>query len=184
MVLARSRPWRTPHGARRERLQGRSHDHADDRGGRRWPSDVRRRTIAMLNHVLGLKNVVVVHHTFCGMIAASAQGIIDTYRRDHERNIESAFPRESLSVPDCLARRVYCPVPRQELPSFPQIVQVTRAKDFHRGTNLRWGHLRAELLPQCAELGSVPLDCLTSRSGCSAASKISNSSRQAGQRLR
>ena len=56
------------------------------------------RSITVGQHILGVENVVVVHHTRCGATSFTAEGIIDAFRREHGRDISDLYPRESVSI--------------------------------------------------------------------------------------
>lgn len=58
------------------------------------------RTITTLDHMLGLRNVVVVHHTFCGLTAFTPGGLFRTFKGEQGRDISGAFDRESLTISD------------------------------------------------------------------------------------
>jgi carbonic anhydrase len=58
------------------------------------------RSIAVAQHLFGIENVVVVHHSFCGATSFTAEGIIGAFQREHDTDIGSAFPREALCISD------------------------------------------------------------------------------------
>ena len=41
------------------------------------------RSITVAQHLFGLKNIVVVHHSQCGATTFTADGIIKAYRHEH-----------------------------------------------------------------------------------------------------
>jgi len=58
------------------------------------------RTVTSLGHLLNLRNVVVVHHTFCGLSAFTADGLLEGYRHEHGCDLSHEYDRESLSIDD------------------------------------------------------------------------------------
>ena len=58
------------------------------------------RSIAVAQHLFGLENVVVVHHSHCGATTFTADGIIDAFREEQHSDIATAFPREALCISD------------------------------------------------------------------------------------
>lgn len=56
------------------------------------------RSITTLNHMLGLENVVVVHHTFCGLTAFTPEGLYATYMQDADVDLHGIYQRESLTI--------------------------------------------------------------------------------------
>ena len=58
------------------------------------------RSITVAQHLLGLENVVIVHHTHCGATSYTADGIIAAYRQEHGADISQLYPRESVCISD------------------------------------------------------------------------------------
>ena len=58
------------------------------------------RSIAVAQHLFGIENIVVVHHSYCGATTFTADGIIDAFRHEQETDIAHAFPREALCITD------------------------------------------------------------------------------------
>jgi len=58
------------------------------------------RSITVGQHLLGVKNVVVVHHTHCGATSYTANGIIDAYKQEHGADISDLYPRDSVCITD------------------------------------------------------------------------------------
>lgn len=58
------------------------------------------RSITTLNHMLGLTNVVVVHHTFCGTTAFTPEGLFDVYHHDHGVDLHGVYDETSLTIDD------------------------------------------------------------------------------------
>src|SRR4051794_1377773 len=45
------------------------------------------RSITVAQHLFGLRNIIVVHHSHCGATSFTAEGIIDAYRHEHGTDI-------------------------------------------------------------------------------------------------
>lgn len=58
------------------------------------------RSITTLSHVFGLRNVVVVHHTFCGVTSFTPDGLIGAWEREHHADISHIHANEDLSIDD------------------------------------------------------------------------------------
>jgi len=58
------------------------------------------RSITVAQHLFGIKNIVVVHHTQCGATSFTANGIIDAYKDEHGTDISALYERESVSISD------------------------------------------------------------------------------------
>jgi carbonic anhydrase len=63
--------------------------------------------VTVAQHLFGIQNVVVVHHTFCGATSFTADGIIAAHEREHHRDISSLYPRESICIADHNASLVH-----------------------------------------------------------------------------
>ena len=58
------------------------------------------RSVTVAQHLFGIKNVVIVHHTHCGATSFTADGIIDAYKHEHDADISAIYERESVSISD------------------------------------------------------------------------------------
>ena len=58
------------------------------------------RSIAVAQHLFGIENIAVVHHSHCGATTFTADGIIGAFREEQHADISHAFPRESLCIAD------------------------------------------------------------------------------------
>ena len=58
------------------------------------------RSVTVAQHLFGIKNVVIVHHTYCGATSFTADGIIDAYKHEHDTDISAIYERESISISD------------------------------------------------------------------------------------
>jgi carbonic anhydrase len=58
------------------------------------------RSIAVAQHLFGIENIVVVHHSYCGATTFTADGIIDAFRHEHGADISGSFPRAALCIAD------------------------------------------------------------------------------------
>jgi len=58
------------------------------------------RSITVAQHLFGIENVVVVHHSHCGATSFSADGIIDAYKREHNSDISGLYERGSICIED------------------------------------------------------------------------------------
>ena len=58
------------------------------------------RSITVAQHLFGIQNIVVVHHSHCGATSFTADGIIDAYEHEHHRDISKLYPRSSICIAD------------------------------------------------------------------------------------
>ena len=58
------------------------------------------RSITVAQHLFGIQNIVVVHHSHCGATSFTAQGIIDAYRHEHQVDISDLYQRNSICIAD------------------------------------------------------------------------------------
>ncbi len=58
------------------------------------------RSITVAQHLFGIKNIVIVHHTHCGATSFTTDGIIDAYKHEHDTDISALYERESISISD------------------------------------------------------------------------------------
>lgn len=58
------------------------------------------RSIAVAQHLFGIENIAVVHHSHCGATTFTADGIIAAFRDEQSSDISDAFPRHSLCIGD------------------------------------------------------------------------------------
>jgi len=58
------------------------------------------RSITVAQHLFGIENIVVVHHSHCGATSFTADGIIDAYWHEHGADISALYDRGSLCISD------------------------------------------------------------------------------------
>jgi len=58
------------------------------------------RSITVAQHLFGIKNIVIVHHTHCGATSFTADGIIVAYKHEHDTDISALYERESIAISD------------------------------------------------------------------------------------
>jgi len=58
------------------------------------------RSITVAQHLFGIQNIVVVHHSHCGATSFTADGIIEAYEQEHHLNISNLYPRSSICITD------------------------------------------------------------------------------------
>src|SRR5580765_5994225 len=58
------------------------------------------RSITVAQHLFGIQNIVVVHHSYCGATSFTADGIIDAYEQEHHLDISDLYPRSSICITD------------------------------------------------------------------------------------
>lgn len=58
------------------------------------------RSITVAQHLFGIKNIVVVHHSQCGATSFTADGIINAYKHEHHIDISNLYDRGSICIED------------------------------------------------------------------------------------
>ena len=58
------------------------------------------RSITVAQHLFGIQNIVVVHHSHCGATSFTADGIIEAYEHEHHLDISNLYPRSSICITD------------------------------------------------------------------------------------
>ena len=51
-------------------------------------------------HLFGIENIVVVHHSHCGATSFTAGGIIDAYKKEHNIDIADLYEHSSICIED------------------------------------------------------------------------------------
>ena len=58
------------------------------------------RSVTVAQHLFGIENVVIVHHTQCGATSFTAAGIVDAWAREQGTDISTLYERESICIGD------------------------------------------------------------------------------------
>jgi carbonic anhydrase len=58
------------------------------------------RSITVAQHLFGVQNILVVHHSHCGATSFTADGIIDAYEHEHHVDISNLYERSSICIAD------------------------------------------------------------------------------------
>ena len=61
------------------------------------------RSVTVAQHLFGIENVVVVHHTHCGATSFTAKGIVEAYKDEHGVDISGLYPQDSICIGDYVA---------------------------------------------------------------------------------
>jgi carbonic anhydrase len=56
------------------------------------------RSITVAQHLFGLKNIVVVHHLYCGATSFTADGIVNAHKQEHGADIAGLYERKSICI--------------------------------------------------------------------------------------
>ena len=56
------------------------------------------RSITTAQHLFGIQNIVIVHHTHCGATSFTADGIINAFKHEHHTDISALYEHESVSI--------------------------------------------------------------------------------------
>lgn len=58
------------------------------------------RSITVAQHLFGIQNIVVVHHSHCGATSFTADGIINAYEHEHHVDISKLYDRSNICISD------------------------------------------------------------------------------------
>jgi carbonic anhydrase len=58
------------------------------------------RSITVAQHLFGIQNIIVVHHSHCGATSFTAEGIVDAYQHEHHLDISNLYQRSSICITD------------------------------------------------------------------------------------
>ena len=58
------------------------------------------RSITVAQHLFGIQNIVVVHHSHCGGTSFTADGIINAYEHEHHVDISKLYDRSNICITD------------------------------------------------------------------------------------
>ena len=58
------------------------------------------RSITVAQHLFGIQNIVVVHHSHCGATSFTADGIINAYEHEHHVDISKVYDRSNICISD------------------------------------------------------------------------------------
>ena len=57
-------------------------------------------SVAAMDYIFDVKNVVVVHHSFCGTTTLTPELMVEEFRDHHHADISTLFDHESLAIMD------------------------------------------------------------------------------------
>ena len=58
------------------------------------------RSITVAQHLFGIENIVVVHHTYCGATTFTPEGLIAAFRAEQSVNISALYCRDDIAIAD------------------------------------------------------------------------------------
>ncbi|MBB6144368.1 carbonic anhydrase [Silvibacterium bohemicum] len=56
------------------------------------------RSITIGQHLFGVQNIVVAHHTFCGTSSFTADGLIEAFQAEQGTDLSEVYERDSLAI--------------------------------------------------------------------------------------
>ena len=82
------------------------------------------RSITVAQHLFGIENIVIVHHTHCGATSFTADGLIDAYKHEHDADISRLYERESVCIGDYVTSLKHDTRLVRESPGTPKHVNI------------------------------------------------------------
>lgn len=58
------------------------------------------RSVTVAQHLFGIENVVIVHHTHCGATSFTRDGIIEAFKREQGKDISDLYEDASICISD------------------------------------------------------------------------------------
>ena len=58
------------------------------------------RSITVAQHLFGIENIVVVHHTYCGATSFTPEGLITAFQSEHGVDISALYDRDNIAIAD------------------------------------------------------------------------------------
>ena len=58
------------------------------------------RSITVAQHLFGIENIVVVHHSYCGATTFTTEGIINAHKHEHGKDISGLYDLNSICIRD------------------------------------------------------------------------------------
>lgn len=58
------------------------------------------RSITVAQHLFGIENIAVVHHTYCGATSFTPRGLIDAFRTEQGVDISTLYDAHSIAIRD------------------------------------------------------------------------------------
>lgn len=58
------------------------------------------RSATVAQHLFGIENIAIVHHTYCGATTFTPAGIVEAFAREQHADIEGLYPKESICITD------------------------------------------------------------------------------------
>ena len=58
------------------------------------------RSITVAQHLFGIENIVVVHHTYCGATSFTPEGLIKAFHNEHGVDISALYDRGNIAIAD------------------------------------------------------------------------------------
>lgn len=58
------------------------------------------RSITVAQHLFGIKNIVIVHHTHCGATSFTADGIVNAFQKEQGTDISTLYEQDSICISD------------------------------------------------------------------------------------
>ena len=82
------------------------------------------RSVTVAQHLFGIENIVIVHHSHCGATSFTANGIIAAYRHEHGADISDLYPKSSICISDYVTSLEHDTRLIRESPGTPRHVNV------------------------------------------------------------
>ena len=58
------------------------------------------RSITVAQHLFGIENIVVVHHTYCGATSFTPEGLLEAFQKEQGVDISALYDRNNIAIAD------------------------------------------------------------------------------------
>ena len=58
------------------------------------------RSITVAQHLFGIENIVVVHHTYCGATSFTPEGLVQAFQNEQGVDISALYHRDNIAIAD------------------------------------------------------------------------------------
>ncbi len=82
------------------------------------------RSITVAQHLFGIENIVVVHHSYCSATTFTADGIIKAHKHEHGADISDRYDQDSICIADYEASLKYDTLFIRAYPGTPRHVNI------------------------------------------------------------
>lgn len=81
-------------------------------------------SITTMEHLFGIENVAVVHHSFCGATSFTVDGIVSAFKHEHGADISPEYDHDSMCISDFEESLKYDVAMVRDSPGVPKHINI------------------------------------------------------------